>query len=146
MPSENRYLTALKESANLVVLASVVALSAALVTPLPLLVGLVAEAAYLVFVPDTKWYEQRLSQKYDAEIERRRAKLKGEVFPTLREEVQERFQRLETMRREIGAQPALSSQTWFREVLRKLDYLLEKFLQFSNKDVQFRQYLSTVLE
>lgn len=72
----HRHREAFKENANLVGLATSVALSAALLTPLPLLVGLVAEAAYLLFIPDTKWFESRLAKKHDAEIEQRRLELK----------------------------------------------------------------------
>jgi hypothetical protein len=139
----NRYLEALKEHFNVVGMASAAALSAATLNPLPLLVGLVAEAAYLAFVPDSKWYEARLARRFDAEVERRREELKQQLFPLLRPELQERFLRLEETRRQISEQ-SLGDQKWFREVLRKLDYLLERFLQFAAKEAQFRQYLASV--
>jgi len=139
----NRYLEALKESANVLGLATAAALSAATLNPLPLLVGLVAEAVYLVFVPDSKWYEARLSRRFDAEVEKRRRELKAQVLPGLRPDLRDRFARLEETRAQIGEQP-LSDQTWFREVLRKLDYLLERFLQFAAKEAQFRAYLAAV--
>jgi len=144
MPRKNRYLEAFKESYNTVGLASVVALSAALLNPLPLLAGMVAEAVYLLFVPDSRWYEARLSRRYDAEVEQRRQKLKAQVLPTLRPEMQERFRRLEAMRQQIGAQP-IEDAHWFREVLRKLDYLLEKFLLFATKEAEAREYLHSEL-
>jgi hypothetical protein len=59
--------------------------------------------------------------------------------------MQARFARLEEMRLQINAQP-MEGQTWFREVLRKLDYLLEKFLQFASKEAQFRSYLRSLIE
>src|SRR5207244_1873265 len=59
--------------------------------------------------------------------------------------MQTRFARLEEMRVQINAQP-MEGQTWFREVLRKLDYLLEKFLQFAGKEAQFRSYLQSLLD
>jgi hypothetical protein len=145
MPTENRYLKAFQEQANIVGLTTAVALSAATLNPLPLLLGLVAEAAYLLFVPDSHWYEARLSQQYDGEVEKRRQELKDRVVPTLRPEMQTRFTRLEEMRARISAQP-LEGQTWFREVIRKLDYLLEKFLQFAAKEEQFRTYLASLME
>jgi hypothetical protein len=143
MPSANRYVEAFKENVNKVGIASVVALSAALLTPLPLVAGLVLEAAYLLVVPDTKWYEARLSKRYDAEIEQRREKLKQELLPTLRPEMQERFRRLEETRRQIDAQ-AQEDKKWFREVLRKLDYLMDTFLRFAAKEAQFRNYLQSL--
>lgn len=145
MPKDNKVSSAFKEGYNTIGLAAAVALSAALLTPIPLLAGLVAEAAYLLFVPDSKWYEARLSKRYDAEVEARRQKLKDEVLPTLRPEMQQRFARLEAMRIQIGTQGA-DDATWFREVLRKLDYLLEKFLLFAAKDAQYRSYVRSVRE
>jgi hypothetical protein len=145
MASPNRYLSALKENFNVVGLASAAALSAALLNPLPLLVGLVAEAAYLVFVPDSKWYEARLDARFDAEVEARREKLKREVLPQLRPVWQARFMKLESAHSEIAARASndekWKQEKWFRDVLRKLDFLLEKFVQFGAKEAQFRQYL-----
>lgn len=145
MNGRNRYLEAFKENYNVIGLTSVLALSAAMLSPLPLLVGLVAEAAYLVFVPDSRWYDVRLSHRYDADVRKRREQLKQQILPTLRPVVQARYMRLEEMRQQIEKQAA-DDQTWVREVLRKLDYLLEKFLQFASKEVQFRNYLDSVLE
>lgn len=145
MPKASRYLEAFKESFNVVGLTTAVALSAATLNPLPFLAGLVAEAAYLLFVSDSRWYEARLSRRYDAQVQQRRQQLKEAVLPTLRPAMQARFARLEEMRSQIDAQP-IEGQTWFREVLRKLDYLLEKFLQFASKEAQFRSYLQSLLE
>ncbi len=145
MPRANRYLEAFKESFNVVGLTTAVAVSAATLNPLPLLAGLVAEAAYLLFVADSRWYETRLSRRYDAEVEKRRQQLKDQVLQTLRPSMHVRFARLEEMRAQIDAQP-VEGQKWFREVVRKLDYLLEKFLQFASKEAQFRNYLHTLLD
>lgn len=145
MRKESRFVTALKEQFNVLGLSTAAAVSAATLNPLPLLVGLVAEAAYLLFVPDSKWYEARLSRRHEAEIERRRQQLKDQILPTLRPTMQARFARLEETRAQIVAQPT-AGQTWFLEVLRKLDYLLEKFLQFAGKEAQFRNYLQSLLE
>lgn len=140
----NRFKEAFKEQFNLVGLAGAAALSAALLNPIPLLIGVVAEAAYLLFVPDSKWYESRLSVRFDAAVVERREKLKAEIFPIISRRMQERFSRLENIRTQMTGQPGMEKETWFREVLRKLDYLLEKFLLFSSREAQFRQYLQTV--
>jgi len=139
----NRYLEAFKEGSNLVSLTTLVAASAALLTPLPLVAGLVAEAAYLLFVPDSKWYASRLSRRSDAEVELRRQQLKAQTLPLLDPAMQARFTRLEEIRRQINTQ-AQQDQKWFQEVLRKLDYLLEKFLLFGAKEGEFRAYLGNV--
>ncbi len=137
---KNRYLAALQEQYNLLGLGSLAALSAATLNPLPILVGLVVEAAYLIFVPDTKWYETRLSRQHDAEVRAQREQLKNEILPKLRPTLQTRFAKLEEERADIDRQAA-DDKLWMREVLRKLDFLLDKFLQFALKDEQFRVYL-----
>ena len=137
---KNRYLTAFGEQFNLLGLGSALALSAATLNPIPLLIGLVAETAYLIFVPDSKWFENRLSRQHDAEVRAQREQLKAEVTPKLRPSLQSRFARLEEERAEIDRQAA-DDKLWMREVLRKLDFLLDKFLQFALKDEQFRVYL-----
>ncbi len=137
---KNRYLAAFQEQHNLIGLAGALALSAALLNPLPFLAALVAEAAYLIFVPDSKWFGKRLSAKHDAEVEAHRARIKAETLPKLRPSMRARFEKLEQARRGIERQTA-PDKKWMREVLRKLDFLLEKFLQFAVKDQQFRAYL-----
>src|SRR5947199_297066 len=144
MRRSNKLSEAFKESFNIMGLAGAVAVSAALLTPVPLIAGLVAEAAYLLLVPDMKWYDARLSKRYDAEVEKRRQELKNSILPNLRPEMQARFSRLEQTRRDIEAHP-IEGETWFREVLRKLDFLLEKFLLFAAKDNEYRGHLNSIL-
>lgn len=153
--NQNRYLEAFKESFNLVGLATAASASLALMAtplmPIPILIGLVAEAAYLLFVPDLKWYQQRLARVHDADIQKRRDESKAKILPLLRPEMQHRFARMEAMIAGIEAQgqaqdnAARQAGGWFREVLRKLDFLIEKFLQFAAREVQFRDYLLSVL-
>src|SRR5437763_16942083 len=100
----NRYVAALKESYNGIGLATVAAISAATLNPLPLLVGLVAEAAYLLIVPDTKWYQTRLANRIAAQAEAERLKLRAQILPTLRPSVQALFAHLAEMRRQISAE------------------------------------------
>jgi len=133
------------ESFNTIGLAGAAAASLALLNPLPFLGALVVEAAYLLFVPDSKWYEKRLAEKYDQEVLDRRRKLRDQVFPSFSSQMQARFSRLELTRDQIGSQ-TLDGRMIFREVLRKLDYLLEKFLLFGSKEVQFENYLRSVLD
>lgn len=139
----NRYAAAIKENANLIGLASATALSLALLNPLPLLGAIVLEAAYLVFVPDSKWYEARLERRFDQEVKARREKLKGEILPNVRYSVRDRFQRLEEKRYQIETQTK-SEDKWFREALRKLDYLMERYLEFSEREEWFAKYLDSI--
>jgi hypothetical protein len=148
MGKKNRVAEAFKENFNLVGMAGAAAISLATLNPLPLLVGVIAEAAYLLFVPDSRWYDVRLSRRFDAEIDARRAALKADVLPRISISMQERFARLEDVRRQVGANPPPGDRDahWFREVLRKLDYLLEKFLRFADQEARFRAYLFGVYE
>jgi hypothetical protein len=134
----NRYLAALKEDYNGIGLAVCTAASIATMNPIPLLAGLVAEAAYLLIVPDMKWYRDRLERRNDAAAEAERRKFRERMLPTLRPETQARFAHLEEMRQQIGTQ---EDSAWYREIVRKLDYLLEKFLLFGAKEAQFQSYL-----
>lgn len=145
MRRTNKHLEAFKEPGNTIGLAAAAALSLATLNPLPFLGACVVEAAYLLFVPDSKWFDQRLAAKYDQEVIDRRRKLALDVFPSLSEDVRQRFARLELVREDIGG-PLFKGKRWFQEVLRKLDYLLEKFLLFASKQVQFEDYLRSVLE
>lgn len=141
----NAFKAAFTENFNLAGLATAAAVSMAMLNPLPLLGALVVEAAYLLFVPDSKWYEKRLAEKYDAEVVERRRKLRNQVFPSLNSQTQARFSRLELTRDQIGNQ-TVEGRMIYREVLRKLDYLLEKFLLFASKEVEFENYLRSVLD
>jgi hypothetical protein len=139
-----RYKSAFTENANLLSLAGLFAASAALLNPIPLLVGLAAEAAYMLFVPDSSWYQRRLKSKFDAEVMERINKLKSQVFPQVHASVREQFSRLQVSREQIGQQ-SRNEETWFREALRKLDFLLEKHLHFGLKEAKFVQYLNSLV-
>src|ERR1044072_4397731 len=131
MKNESKYAIAFKENANTIGLGALVALSAAMLNPLPLIGGLVAEAAYMLFVPDSKWYGKRLQKKYDEANEERRRKLKEQILPTLSPAMRDRYLRLEETRDQIYADAASSERRpWFADVIKKLDFLLEKFLLF----------------
>jgi hypothetical protein len=126
-------------------LAGLAAASLAMLNPLPLIIGIAAEAVYMLFVPDSKWYEVRLKAKFDAEVQARLDKLRGQVFPQIHGSVREQFSRLQSARDQIGQQ-SRSEETWFREALRKLDFLMEKYLQFALKESQFIKYLTGLVD
>src|SRR5689334_4494702 len=107
----NRLQQAFQEQGNLLGLAGAAALSMALLNPLPLLVGVVAEAAYLLFIPDSQWYSARLSSRFDKEIRARRDALKADVFPKIGSEVQNRFGHLEMIREQVTNTEGLEGET-----------------------------------
>jgi hypothetical protein len=137
----SKHLTAFKDELNWI--GSGLIIAAGFFTGMPLVIPFAwaaYEAAYMLFVPDSAWYERRLSRKADAEVEQRRRALKKRYLPSLLERDRDRFRELEQLRREIEAQQA-TSDTWFREILRKLDFLLERFLLFGSKRAQYLGYL-----
>lgn len=145
MARSNRYAEAFKESANLLGMTGAVAASIVALNPVPLLVGLAAETAYLLFVPDSKWYASRLGRReLDTVLLRRRA-FRDRTLPQLRDRMRERYIHLETVGEQIRSQ-ATSDKRYYGDVLPKLDYLLDKFLVFAAKEAQFRAYLRTIWE
>jgi hypothetical protein len=145
MAEESRVAKAFKEPVNMIGLASFVSASAATLSVVPLLAGLVAEAAYLLFLPDSKWYHDKLEARKAAVEQARKDALRRDVLPMLRPEMEARYLRLEKMRADIAGQ-TVEGESWFKDLVGKLDYLLEKFLLFARSDVQFRSYLRSVLD
>jgi hypothetical protein len=145
MKTPSRYVAAFKENANVLGLATAASLSAATLNPLPLLAGVVLEAAYMLFVPDSRWYSERLARLAAAGKEKQRREVRDRLLPGLRPEMQARYARLEEKRRRLEPPPG-SEQLWFDEVLDKLDYLLEKFLVFAGSELRFREHLQTIRE
>lgn len=143
MASENRVRDAFKESPNLIGIAAFFSTAVATGSVVPLLAGVIAEAAYLLFVPDSKWYHDKRTARESAAKQAKWETLKQQVLPTLRPEMQARYARLEKMRADIAGQTA-EGESWFRDLVSKLDYLLEKFILFAKSEVQFRNYLRSV--
>lgn len=134
---------AFNEGFNLLGMAGFIGLSLATLNPLPFLVGVVAQVAYLMFVPDSKWYNERLEARYDKEVAERRSELKEKIFPVLTRQEQIRFINLERMRDAIL--PPGAERKTYQTLLRRLDYLLEKFLMFASKRCEFQEYLVAML-
>ena len=143
--SRHRYKSAFSESFNVLGLASIAAASIAFGTIIPAILCVAADAVYMLFVPDSKWYEVRLKAKFDAEVQDRLDKLRGQIFPQIHSSVRDQFSRLQSARDQIGQQ-SRSEETWFREALRKLDFLMEKYLQFALKESQFIKYLNSLID
>ncbi len=141
--SPRRIKQAALEDFNLIGLSSVFALSLAALNPYIALGGVVLECGYLLVIPKSTWYGDRLDARYEVVAAAKREKMKGSLFPQLSDDVRSRFGRLEAARGQIRVQPGDQSR-WYRAILRKLDYLMEKFLLFASKDVEFRNYLISV--
>lgn len=143
----NQYLEAFKESPNLLALASCATLAAATGNILPVLVGAVAEALYLVIVPDSKWYQAKIKDRERAEKNRSfKASFQAaenEIYSELSEGLRDRYQTLKYTRDQV-AQDAEGKEQWYGDVIRKLDHLLLSFLQFAQKEGQFRKHLQNI--
>jgi hypothetical protein len=135
-PEPNRRAEAFRERFNAVGLLGAAAASAALLTPIPLLVGLAAEAAYLAFVPGSSWYKERVDGRLDAASREKREELKRQILPLLRPVLQARWHKVESARESIVAQ-GVSDPKFFRPIAQKLDFLLEKWLSFAQRQAQF---------
>ena len=145
----NPYKEALAEAPNLVGLAALAGASMVLLTPIPFLAGLVAEAVYLLTIPDSNWYQRRLTLKqdklYSQETLARREALKAQIMPTLDREMVDRYNKLEDTRTAIDNDPTLTDEWYYHEIVGKMDHLLERFLTFAGKDEQFRNYIQKLL-
>ena len=91
------------------------------------------EAAYLLFVPDTRWFARRLSAKQAAADAERRRELRATHLPMLQDADRRRFEQLETVYEEIAAQ-AGARDDWYGEMIRKLAFLQERFLVFGGRE------------
>jgi hypothetical protein len=136
---------ALKESFNVVGLVTAAALSAATLNPVPLLAGLAAEAVYLGLVPRSKWYQARLAARREAASLEAREAAKREVLPQLRARQQARWVRLEGLREQIAAQ-GQGDPEWFAPIVARLDFLLEKWLRFAERESLFAANLEEAFQ
>ena len=131
------------EYPNLAVLGILVVGLCALQLFVPLAAVLVLEALYVLVVPRTAWYDQRLSRQFEDAAAKRLESLKAKHLTSLAFEARSRFGHLEMLRRSISRQSE-DGKSWYREVVYKLDYLLEQFLILGAKQAQFAGYLDSV--
>jgi hypothetical protein len=144
----NQYIEAFKEPGNLLALASFAMLSTATWDPRVLCVGAVVEALYLLVFADSKIYHKKLRDKenklkeevFRREFEELRQKAIGEVSKP----IAERFQTLEHIRNQVE-QASVDKETWYLDVVRKLDQMLMAFLNFGLKESQFRNHLHNAM-
>lgn len=137
----NKYVAALKDEFHLVGMAALFATCAVTAPIVFPFVALPLEAAYLLFAPDSAWLKNRLARKQEADAERKRQQMRRQILPTLALQDQVRFNSLEAARAEIERQESPTLGSWYRQVVRQLDYLMEKFLLFASKKMEYRRYI-----
>lgn len=137
-------LDAIKEKGNIFGLLLAIALAVILQDWRWLVAGLICEAAYLLWVPGSRWYHALLRERLEWDSEKRRQYLRAQSLPLMRPEMRKRYIRLEEARLRIGAY-GRSDPAWPKEMLRNLDCLLETFLAFGAKEQEFRNYMQMLL-
>ncbi len=148
---QSRLACAFKEPFNLIPMAVAVVTALGLGITMPVvggaiaLVAALAESGYLAVIPRSAWYRRRFAAKSESEPGLRWDHLKKQIGPQLRPGVVSRMNRLESTRKHMDDQVSNNTPR-YQEVLVKVDYLMEKFLQFAGREQEFRQYLRSVLE
>lgn len=136
---ESRIKTAFNEQENMIGMAAFAGLSIFLLNPIPLIIGAALEVAYLLFVPDSNWYNNKLVARQKELAKERRDALKQKVYESGGQEYLEKYAQLRTQ-----LDDDYTSRPDWRDVIDRLDTLLGKYLEFSLQDVRLRQYLDSL--
>lgn len=139
---ESRIKTAFNEQENMIGMAAFAGLSIFLLNPIPLIIGAAIEVAYLLFVPDSNWYNNKLVARQKELAKERRDALKQKVYESGGQEYLEKYTQLESVRTQLDDD--YTSRPDWRDVIDRLDTLLGKYLEFSLQDARLRQYLDSL--
>lgn len=139
---ESRIKTAFNEQENMIGIAAFVGASIFLLNPVPLIIGAALEVAYLLFVPDSNWYANKLVQRQKGIAKERREALKQKVYDAVDQDYWDKYQQLESVRTQLD-DDYVSRPDW-RDVIDRLDTLLGKYLEFGLQDARLRQYLDSL--
>lgn len=139
---ESRIKTAFNEQENMIGMAAFAGLSIFLLNPIPLIIGAALEVAYLLFVPDSNWYNNKLVARQKELAKERRDALKQKVYESGGQEYLEKYAQLKSVRTQLDDD--YTSRPDWRDVIDRLDTLLGKYLEFSLQDVRLRQYLDSL--
>ena len=147
MTGPSYYKHAINEKANLIGVGASLALACLLFTPIPVIVGAAAEAMYLIFVPDSRWYRRIVDARYEKEVAARRQAMKEQILKELPSQDRARFARLEELRERIHEGMSKQGQdvrSLMSSELRKLDYLLDSFLSFLSAHARYEAHLRDI--
>lgn len=112
-------------------------------------VGAVVEALYLLVFADSKIYQQKLRDKEnrikEQEFRQEFDDLRQNALRKLSPHITERFYTLEHIRDQVE-EAAADKDTWYLDVVRKLDQMLMAFLNFGIKEAQFRNHLYSAVK
>ena len=99
------------------------------------------ETAYLIFGTDSDWYRGRYAHRQQLDVDERREGLKDRLLPELTPSDRERYEHLRMSRDAMDRTLDDKAKVDLAEVMQKLDYLLDKFLLFASKRLEYRKYL-----
>lgn len=140
----NQYIEAFKEPWNLLGMASCTMLATATWDFRIFCVGAVVEALYLMVFADSNIYQKKLKDKEnklkEEEFRKEFDDLRSIALCQVSRPIAERFQTLEHIRNQVERASA-DKETWYLDVVRKLDQMLMAFLNFGLKESQFRNHL-----
>lgn len=139
---ESRIASAFKEQENMIGMSVFLAASIFLLNPVPLIIGTALEVAYILFVPDSNWYSNRLETKQRKLVEERRFELSHKFRYSATRENVAKYQELESVRAQLDDDYVLRPD--WRDVINRLDTLLEKYVEFGLQDIRLREYLTSL--
>lgn len=146
MSEKNPLRAALVEPGHMIGIGAVCAASLALLSPIPIAAGLVAEAAYLLFVPSSTWYRSRLDQIDKNARKATLTALRQQVIASVGGKIEARYERLEATRSTIVRGPDNGSGMDGPDLDRKLDLLQQRFLEFALQRHSYSSHLKQVLD
>jgi len=139
---ENRLLSAIKEQENLIAMSIFAAAAIIVLNPIPLLLGVGCEVAYLLLFPDSTWYNSRLMQRQKQEAKEQRERRAIYVFQIAGSEFANKYRELESVRFQLDDD--YTARPDWRDVIDRLDTLLGKYLEFGLQNAKLRQYITAL--
>jgi hypothetical protein len=143
-PRRPKIVEALLQDFNLIGLGGIAALALLTGSPIPLIVGGVAEALYLINAPGSAWFERYLALQRARRRGRRREAWRARTLAALPRADRERFRA--TQRRLGAARDRLDAQTraLAASELDRVEDLLDQMLDLLTVRVTARAYLATI--
>lgn len=139
------YFQALGEDLNLLTMGGLIGVSVITWSWLPLLVGGGAEALYLLFLPESKFYKGVLSGREARLKQKRMEELKMQTLKYVNKPERIRYQKLEDLKNDIdktsSEESGMETRLLMGEDLQKLEYLLTAFLKLLATLSRFREHL-----
>lgn len=137
----NRFAAALKDDVNKVGAAAIAATWIATGMLAVPFVGLAAEAAYLLFVPESSWFRKRMRARHKAAEAEYRRRLHEDVVRVAGSGYARSYEAMLRIRETVSKHGDPEDETG-REMLQQLDYMLEKYSLFTHQMVQYQRYLT----